>query len=69
MIRDDEEVQRPYELGKMAQRRTDLLATGESERLIGSKHVADHAGIRRIRRVQVGIAPVKVAREIVTDHG
>jgi hypothetical protein len=56
MIGHDEKVERLDQPDRLTGRGDDLLALGEAQRVIGTDRVADHARIRRIGRVQVGIA-------------
>ena len=62
MVGDDKEVERPDQAGAGAAGRHDHLALGEAQRLVGAQPVADHAGIGRVRGMEVGVAPEHLVR-------
>ncbi len=57
MVGNDQEVQRPSKTNSPGGRGIDLLTAGETIRLVQPKAIAEGAGIHRVRRVQVRVAP------------
>ena len=64
VVRDDEPIERPRQLGGDASRRHDLLATSEPNRLFRPEAVAGGPGVQRHGGVQVAVAPIDPGRVI-----
>ena len=63
VVGDDQEIERSRQLDGQAAVRLHLFAACEPIGLLGPDDGASHAGVRRVRRVQVGVAEVDAVRE------
>ena len=69
MVGDHQPIERTGELDRLVGRRCDLLATREAVGLFQPERVAEQPGIGRKPRVQMGIAPVDMARKTALRIG
>ena len=69
VVGDDEEVERPRELRRLAAGGRDLLAPGEAIGVARRRAGAERAGIQRERRVQVRVAEERPRREVAVRVG
>ena len=69
VIGDDQEVERPRQLDRLAAVRSDLLAASEAVGILGRQAGAERAGIHREGGVQVRVAEERQRREIAPCVG
>ena len=69
MIRDHEEVERSDQADALAAGCDDLFAPRKTVGRVRTERVAEHAGVGRVGRVQVRIAPVDTLSEARVCRG
>ena len=69
VVGDDQKIERPRQLRRLAGRRRDLLALGEAIGVARAEPCAEGAGVDRERGVEVGVAEERPGREIAPGPG
>ena len=69
VVGDDEEIERPRQLGRLSRRRHDLLALGEAIGIARAEPRAERAGVEREHGVEMGVAEERPRREIASRIG